>query len=326
MNKTERINLIMRYINNRAHFTIAEIQREFKISRATAIRDINEIQAMGFPLTTELGRGGGYHVLQNQYLPAARFTPEELKAIFISFIASKNSQLPYLHNRRSITEKLIGIASQTQQDELIELNKILLFENTNPANPNLLELDDAAPPELNQLISLAARDKHLRVTYEQSIGWPQLLDVYLLHIYNSNAQWFVEAYDMDADEFRYLPVAMLRDSAISEQAMKWTEQEILSKKRLREREANLVVKLDATGIQRFKRMHPPGIILSFTGMFQSSGVFHAQLDVTDAESLAYYADWLLFLGKGVTFDRIPDELRRLLEERLDRFVGPNNKQ
>ncbi|MCM3626773.1 HTH domain-containing protein [Paenibacillus glycanilyticus] len=306
----------MRYINNRAHFTIAEIQREFKISRATAIRDINEIQAMGFPLTTELGRGGGYHVLKNQYLPAARFTPDELKAIFISFIASKNSQLPYLQNRRSITEKLIGIASQTQQDELIELNHILLFENTNPANPNLLELDDAAPAELNQLISLAVRDKHLRVTYEPSPGRPQLLDVFLLHIFNSNAQWLVEVYDFDTDEFRYLPVDLLRDSAFSEDKMKYSEQEILSKKRMGARQSNLVVKLDATGIQRFKRIHPPGIILSFTGMFQSSGIFNVQLDVTDVEALSYYADWLLFLGKGVVFERIPEELRLILEDRL----------
>lgn len=306
----------MRFINNRARFTIAEIQREFKISRATAIRDINEIQAMGFPLTTELGRGGGYNVLQNQYLSAVRFTPEELKAIFISFIASKNSQLPYLQNRRSITEKLIGIASQTQHDELIELNHLLLFENTNPANPSLLELDDAAPAELNQLISLAARDKHLRLTYEPSPGWPQLMDVYLLHILNANAHWLVEVYDLDTDAFRYLPVEMLRDSAISEQKLKRSEQEILSKKRLGARESNLVVKLDATGIQRFKRLHPPGIVLSFTGMFQSSGIFNVQLDVTDEEALAYYADWLLFLGKGVQFERIPDELRSILEERL----------
>lgn len=306
----------MRFINNRAHFTIAEIQREFKISRATAIRDINEIQAMGFPLTSELGRGGGYNVLQNQYLSAVRFTPEELKAIFISFIASKNSQLPYLQNRRSITEKLIGIASQAQHDELIELNHILLFENTNPANPNLLELDDAAPAELNQLISLAVRDKHLRLTYEPSPGWPQLMDVYLIHIFNSNAHWLVEVYDFDTDAFRYLPVEMLRDSAISVLKMKRSEQEILSKKRIDARESNLVVKVDWTGIQRFKRMHPPGIILSFTGMFQSSGIFNVQLDVTDAESLAYYADWLLFLGKGVEFERIPDELRLILEARL----------
>ncbi|SDD84234.1 Predicted DNA-binding transcriptional regulator YafY, contains an HTH and WYL domains [Paenibacillus sp. UNCCL117] len=306
----------MRFINNRAHFTIAEIQREFKISRATAIRDINEIQAMGFPLTTELGRGGGYNVLQNQYLSAVRFTPEELKAIFISFIASKNSQLPYLQNRRSITEKLIGIASQTQHDELIELNNILLFENTNPANPNLLELDDAAPAELNQLISLAARDKHLRLTYEPNPGWPQLMDVFVIHIFNSNARWLVEVYDLDNDEFRYLPVEMLRDSAISKQKMRRSEQEILSQKRLGARESNLIVKLDTTGILRFKRLHPPGIILSFTGMFQSSGIFNAQLDVTDVETLEYYADWLLFLGKGVEFERIPDELRLILEERL----------
>lgn len=95
----------------------------------------------------------------------------------------------------------------------------MLFENTNPANPNLLELDDAAPVELNQLILLAVRDRHLRLTYELSLGWPQLMDVFLLHIFNSNAQWLVEVYDFDTDEFRYLPVEMLRDSAISVQEM-----------------------------------------------------------------------------------------------------------
>ena len=58
MKKVERINIIMRYINNRAHFTISEIMREFNISRSTAIRDIREIEAMGMPLVTEVGRGG----------------------------------------------------------------------------------------------------------------------------------------------------------------------------------------------------------------------------------------------------------------------------
>lgn len=49
----------MRYINNRAHFTISEIMREFNISRSTAIRDIREIEAMGMPLVAEVGRDGG---------------------------------------------------------------------------------------------------------------------------------------------------------------------------------------------------------------------------------------------------------------------------
>ncbi len=43
MKKTERINIMMRYINNRAHFTVSELMQEFNISRSTAIRDIREI-------------------------------------------------------------------------------------------------------------------------------------------------------------------------------------------------------------------------------------------------------------------------------------------
>ncbi|MDF2871129.1 MAG: decaprenyl diphosphate synthase [Anaerocolumna sp.] len=35
MKKVERINIIMRYINNRAHFTFSEILKEFNISRST---------------------------------------------------------------------------------------------------------------------------------------------------------------------------------------------------------------------------------------------------------------------------------------------------
>ena len=58
MKKVERINTIMRYINNRSHFTISEIIQEFNISRSTAIRDIREIEAMGMPLVAEVGRMG----------------------------------------------------------------------------------------------------------------------------------------------------------------------------------------------------------------------------------------------------------------------------
>ena len=85
MKKVERINTIMRYINNRSHFTISEIIQEFNISRSTAIRDIREIEAMGMPLVAEVGRTGGYFVMHNSILPVVRFTDNEVKALFIAF-------------------------------------------------------------------------------------------------------------------------------------------------------------------------------------------------------------------------------------------------
>lgn len=152
--KVERINIIMRYINNRSHFTISEIMREFNISRSTAIRDIREIEAMGMPLVAEVGRDGGYFVMHNSVLPEVRFTNDEVKALFIAFMATRNLQLPYLKSRQSLAEKLLGLISESQQDDLILLNQILLFEGTNPNNPDLLDLSDLPHPMLEKLIQI----------------------------------------------------------------------------------------------------------------------------------------------------------------------------
>lgn len=167
MKKVERINIIMRYINNRAHFTISEIMREFNISRSTAIRDIREIEAMGMPLVAEVGRDGGYFVMNNSVLPTVRFTDNEIKALFIAFMATRNQQLPYLKSRQSLAEKLLGLISENQQDDLVLLNQILLFEGTNPHNPDLLDLSDLPHPMLEQLIQILLKDSHLVVSVEE---------------------------------------------------------------------------------------------------------------------------------------------------------------
>lgn len=167
MKRVERINIITRYINNRAHFTISEIMREFNISRSTAIRDIREIEAMGMPLVAEVGRDGGYFVMNNSLLPTVRFTDNEIKALFIAFMATRNQQLPYLKSRQSLAEKLLGLISENQQDDLVHLNQILLFEGTNPHNPDLLDLSDLPHPILEKLIQILLIERYLLVTVQE---------------------------------------------------------------------------------------------------------------------------------------------------------------
>src|SRR3954470_2173129 len=188
MKKVERINTIMRYINNRAHFTISEIMREFNISRSTAIRDIREIEAMGMPLVAEVGRDGGYFVMNNSVLPTVRFTDNEVKALFIAFMATRNQQLPYLKSRQSLAEKLLGLISENQQDDLILLNQILLFEGTNPHNPDLLELSDLPHPMLEKLIQLLLLDRYLMITVKEEQSYP----ICLLHLYHEKNRWLIE--------------------------------------------------------------------------------------------------------------------------------------
>ena len=61
---------------------------------------------MGVPLVAEVGRDGGYFVMHNSVLPVVRFTDNEVKALFIAFMATRNQQLPYLKSRQSLAEKL----------------------------------------------------------------------------------------------------------------------------------------------------------------------------------------------------------------------------
>ena len=73
------------YINNKKEFTAREISEEFSISIRTAHRYLLEISELGIPLYTEVGKYGGYRVLENRILPPIIFNEEEAISIFFPF-------------------------------------------------------------------------------------------------------------------------------------------------------------------------------------------------------------------------------------------------
>jgi len=316
MKKVERINIIMRYINNRAHFTISEIMREFNISRSTAIRDVREIEAMGMPLVAEVGRDGGYFVMNNSVLPTVRFTDNEIKALFIAFMATRNQQLPYLKSRQSLAEKLLGLISENQQDDLVLLNQILLFEGTNPHNPDLLDLSDLPHPMLEQLIQILLKDSYLMVSVEEGReikSYP----IYLMHLYREKSSWQIEGFDLEEEKRRIIPVDYLTD------VKPYPEKKRISKKRIveqlskQEEAINLVLELGPTAIAQFKKYHPINISISYTSPYQTTAVLKSFIHVHHAEELAEITNWLLFLGEDIKIREVPKEVLEGLQKRVD---------
>jgi predicted DNA-binding transcriptional regulator YafY len=316
MKKVERINIIMRYINNRARFTISEIMNEFNISRSTAIRDIREIEAMGMPLVAEVGRDGGYFVMNNSVLPTVRFTDNEIKALFIAFMATRNLQLPYLKSRHSLAEKLLGLISQNQQDDLVLLNQILLFEGTNPHNPDLLDLSDLPHPTLEQLIQILLEDCYLVVSVEEGReikSYP----IYLMRLYREKSSWQIEGFDLEEEKRRIIPVDNLTD------VKPYPEKKRISKKKIVEQlskqgEAiNLVLELGPKAIAQFKKYHPLKITISYTNPYQTTAILKTFINVYHPDELTEITNWLLFLGGDIKVWEIPKEVVEGLQERVD---------
>ncbi|RDW15175.1 transcriptional regulator [Oceanobacillus arenosus] len=318
MKKVERINIIMRYINNRAHFTISEIMREFNISRSTAIRDIREIEAMGMPLVAEAGRDGGYSVMNNAVLPTVRFTDNEIKALFIAFMATRNQQLPYLKSRQSLAEKLLGLISANQQDTLVLLNQILLFEGTNPDNPDLLDLSDLPHPMLEQLIQNMLLDRYLLITIieaKEVKSYP----IYLLHLYREKSTWLIEGFDLKEEKNKIFPVDNLTNVKPYPKKQRLSKKQILEVQRKQEEEINLVLELGPKAIKQFKKYHPLRISISYTSPYQTTAILKTSINVNNPEEMGEISNWLLFLGEDIMVRKMPEKILEGLQERLRLF-------
>ncbi|EJR50433.1 hypothetical protein IIK_01502 [Bacillus cereus VD102] len=315
MKKVERINTIMRYINNRSHFTISEIIREFNVSRSTAIRDIREIEAMGMPLVAEVGRTGGYFVMHNSILPVVRFTDNEVKALFIAFMATRNQQLPYLKSRQSLAEKLLGLISETQQDDIVLLNQLLLFEGTNPHNPDLLELSDLPHPMLEKLIQILLLDRHLLISIKEEKEIKSY-SIYLLHLYQEKSQWIIEGFDLKEEKKRMFPVDHLIHIEPYTTKKKLNKKKILEKLSKKDEVINLILELGPKAIAQFKKYHPFKISISYTNPYQSTAILKTFINVNNSDEVTEIVNWLLFLGKDITIREMPEEILENLQKQL----------
>lgn len=318
MKKVERINTMMRYINNRSRFTISEIMREFDISRSTAIRDIKEIETMGMPLVAEVGRDGGYFVMNNSVLPAARFTDNEIKALFIAFMATRNQQLPYLQSRQSLAEKLLGLISQNQQDDLVLLNQLLLFEGTNPHHPDLLDLSDLPHPMLEQIIHMLLSDRCLTVAVQEG-QQIKTYRLYLLHLHRENSLWLMEGFDLVEEQRRIIPVDHVVEAEPFQPKKKVSAKRIMEALHEQKQKSNLTLELGPKAIAQFRKYHPLKASLAYTNPFQTTALLKMYVQVDHPEELTEIANWLLFLGEDIQFKEVPEEVLCSLKNRLGSF-------
>ncbi len=293
---------------------------EFNISRSTAIRDIREIEAMGMPLVAEVGRDGGYFVMHNSVLPEVRFTNDEVKALFIAFMATRNQQLPYLKSRQSLAEKLLGLISESQQDDLILLNQILLFEGTNPNNPDLLDLSDLPHPMLEQLIQHLLLDRYLLISIEEE-KVDKSHEIYLLNLYREKSVWLIEGFELKEEKRKIFPVDQLTNVKPYIPEKRISEKKIVEKLRKQEEDINFVLELGPLAIAQFKKYHPLKLSLSYTDPFQTTAFLKTKVDVHHSEEVKELANWLLFLGEDIKIREVPKEVIAYIQERLSIFYS-----
>src|SRR5690606_12120212 len=121
------------------------------------------------------------------------------------------------------------------QDDLVLLNRILLFEGTNPHNPDLLDLSDFPHPMLEQLIQTLLVDCYLLISIKEKHGI-QSYSIYLLHLYQEKSFWLLEGFDLKEEKRKIFPIDHLTDVKLYPMKKRLSRKKIVEKLNQQEEE------------------------------------------------------------------------------------------
>lgn len=193
MSKSERINDMMIYLNDKNFFNLKDLMDRYDISKSTALRDVASLEEMGMPIFSEPGRNGRYGVLKNKLLSPIVFTVDEMSALYFSMLTLKAYESTPFHLKlETLKRKFEMCLSEGYIDELHKMEKILRFEVSkhNNSSPLLKDILKAAIEE--QVCNLIYTKKGIRKEYK----------VQFFDITANYGQWYVTAFNFETESIR----------------------------------------------------------------------------------------------------------------------------
>src|SRR5690606_30720599 len=193
MKKSERINQMLRFINQKQHFTLRDLMRKFQISKRTALRDIASLEEIGAPIYAEYGRNGGYRLLNPIQLPPISFSSQEIYALYFAMLALQSfSNLPFQVSFRSIHEKFINELPDSQRQEIESMKNRVSFRHTEQTKDS---------PHLEILLMAAVKKIVLKIAY-QNAQQKSIRTIQPIAIYSMKGYWYCQAYDTSKEAYR----------------------------------------------------------------------------------------------------------------------------
>jgi len=189
MKKAERLNMMLKFINQKRYFTLNDLMNEFKISKRTAIRDISSLEEMGAPIYVEYGRNGGYYVLEEVKLPPISFSSQEVYALYISLQVLENfMDIPFKVTYEVIHRKFNDALSEEQKKKIERIKNRVVFYQTK-------QLQKC--PCLETIMTAIIENKVLKIYYRNVYRFIQPLVIYAM-----KGHWYCKSFDIDKKAYR----------------------------------------------------------------------------------------------------------------------------
>ncbi|MFV0529780.1 MAG: helix-turn-helix transcriptional regulator [Lachnospiraceae bacterium] len=195
MNKSERLAEMMIYLNNKDFFNLKNLMTRYQISKSTALRDIQSLEAIGMPIYAEHGRHGRYGILKNRLLSPIIFTIDELYSLYFAMLTLRAYQSTPFH--LDLAKLKLKFESCLSGEHIAKLKKMeKIFSLASQKHPN-------SSPFLKDILEHALENKVSSVSYKKGHD-VQKITLQFFAVTSSYGQWYATAYNHVSGQIQVL--------------------------------------------------------------------------------------------------------------------------
>ncbi|MEG2769217.1 MAG: WYL domain-containing protein [Oscillospiraceae bacterium] len=304
MNKAERLNDLMFYLNDKSSFNLKDIIKKYSISKSTALRDIQSLEELGMPIYSKYGRNGCYEILQNRLLSPIMFNLDEVSALYFSMLTLRDYETTPFHlSVEKLKQKFEHCLSPEKIEMLKKTEKVFRLGSIQQNN---------RCDFLKDILQFAIEEKICQVTYQKK----DTLHLYIIQFFDISAtfgQWYATGYNFETEciqvlrcdkvvaikeNFKYQPKPFAEFANFANELYKTADAK------------DFEVTVSAKGVDLFYKEHYPSM-----GLDLENGQYFIRGFYNKGEE-NFIANYFIAYGENILSVK-PMELSKLILAKLD---------
>lgn len=212
MNRIDRALGILLSLRSGATLSAAELGRRFEVSPRTIYRDVETLASVGVPVYAELGRGGGYRLVEGFFLPPVAFSTGEATALLVGLsLLRRLRATPFAAELESARRKLLAALPEEMREALDQADARFGFEElpVDLLHPEPDEPDERGSPDAREAAALSIFLRSLlvraavEITYRSPYGSePARFELVPAGLVWDRDRWYLVGSSQPGDELR----------------------------------------------------------------------------------------------------------------------------
>lgn len=195
MKKTERINDMLIFLNNKRYFNLKDLMVRYAISKSTALRDIQSLEEIGVPLYSELGRNGSYKIIENSVLSPIYFSVDEMYALYFSILTLNGYKTkPFNIESIALENKFKHVLPENVSKNISIMERTLSFEVTNHSNFS---------PFLKEILQGIFAERVYHLTYLKK-DVEKVMVAQFIRIESKLGQWYAKIFNFETNHVQII--------------------------------------------------------------------------------------------------------------------------